>query len=114
MAWNFILKVMPTITWAREWLAAKLVLRPSRNSPLESQITPIAGNTCLYGATGGRFFAAGTAGERFAVRNSGAIAVIEGCGDHGCEYMTGGAVLSLGANRRQLRRWNDGRNRFRA
>lgn len=74
----------------------KIVLRPSRNSPLESQITPIAGNTCLYGATGGRFFAAGTAGERFAVRNSGAIAVIEGCGDHGCEYMTGGAVLSLG------------------
>ena len=45
---------------------------------------------------GGKFFAAGTAGERFAVRNSGAIAVLEGCGDHGCEYMTGGAVLSLG------------------
>ena len=74
----------------------KIVLRPPTNSPLESRITPIAGNTCLYGATGGRFFAAGTAGERFAVRNSGVIAVIEGCGDHGCEYMTGGAVLSLG------------------
>ena len=74
----------------------KIVIRPPKNSPLKSQETPIIGNTCLYGATGGRFFAAGTAGERFAVRNSGAIAVLEGCGDHGCEYMTGGAVLSLG------------------
>ncbi len=74
----------------------KIVIRPPHNSPLESQLTPIVGNTCLYGATGGRFFAAGTAGERFAVRNSGVIAVLEGCGDHGCEYMTGGAVLSLG------------------
>ena len=74
----------------------KIVLMPSKDSPLETRATPIAGNTCLYGATGGKFFAAGTAGERFAVRNSGAIAVLEGCGDHGCEYMTGGAVLSLG------------------
>lgn len=57
---------------------------------------PIIGNTCLYGATGGRLFAAGIAGERFAVRNSGAIAVLEGLGDHGCEYMTGGVVVVLG------------------
>lgn len=54
----------------------------------------IAGNTCLYGATGGRLFAYGRAGERFAVRNSGATAVIEGAGDHLCEYMTGGTVVS--------------------
>ena len=54
------------------------------------------GNTCLYGATGGRLFAAGRAGERFAVRNSGAHAVVEGLGDHGCEYMTGGLVTVLG------------------
>jgi len=54
------------------------------------------GNTCLYGATGGTFNAAGLAGERFAVRNSGAIAVTEGVGDHGCEYMTGGCVVVLG------------------
>ena len=54
------------------------------------------GNTCLYGATGGQLFAAGQAGERFAVRNSGAIAVIEGTGDHCCEYMTGGVVCVLG------------------
>ncbi len=56
----------------------------------------IIGNTCLYGATGGQLFAAGQAGERFAVRNSGATAVVEGVGDHGCEYMTGGLVIILG------------------
>jgi glutamate synthase (NADPH) large chain len=54
------------------------------------------GNTCLYGATGGELYAAGRAGERFAVRNSGATAVVEGVGDHGCEYMTGGVVAVLG------------------
>ena len=73
----------------------EIVLYPPRSSVLDDE-TPIAGNTCLYGATGGRFFAAGAAGERFAVRNSGAIAVVEGIGDHGCEYMTGGAVTVLG------------------
>ncbi|HSL58660.1 MAG TPA: glutamate synthase-related protein [Acidimicrobiales bacterium] len=56
----------------------------------------LVGNTCLYGATGGELFVAGAAGERFAVRNSGAVAVVEGVGDHGCEYMTGGTVLVLG------------------
>ncbi len=55
-----------------------------------------AGNTCLYGATGGKLFIAGEVGERFAVRNSGAVAIIEGCGDHPCEYMTGGEVIILG------------------
>jgi len=57
----------------------------------------LLGNTVLYGATGGELFCAGRAGERFAVRNSGAVAVVEGIGDHGCEYMTGGAVAVLGA-----------------
>jgi glutamate synthase (NADPH/NADH) large chain len=56
----------------------------------------IMGNTCLYGATGGKLFAEGTVGERFAVRNSGCVSVIEGSGDHACEYMTGGAVIVLG------------------
>jgi glutamate synthase domain-containing protein 3 len=56
----------------------------------------LAGNTCLYGATGGRLFMAGRAGERFCVRNSGAVAVIEGAGDHFCEYMTGGVAVALG------------------
>ncbi len=58
--------------------------------------TAVIGNTCLYGATGGKLFAAGIAGERFAVRNSGALAVVEGTGDHACEYMTGGTVVILG------------------
>jgi glutamate synthase domain-containing protein 3 len=62
----------------------------------------IAGNTCLYGATGGRFFAAGRAGQRFAVRNSGAVAVVEGAGDHACEYMTNGTVVILGSTGRNF------------
>ncbi len=74
----------------------KLVIRPPRGSTFKSQETSIIGNTCLYGATGGQLFAAGTAGERFAVRNSGAIAVVEGAGDHCCEYMTGGQITVLG------------------
>ncbi len=56
----------------------------------------MVGNTCLYGATGGKLFAAGIAGERFAVRNSGALSCVEGVGDHACEYMTGGTVVILG------------------
>ena len=74
----------------------KLVVRPPRQSTFKSQETAIVGNTCLYGATGGKLFAAGTAGERFGVRNSGAHAVVEGAGDHCCEYMTGGLVAVLG------------------
>jgi glutamate synthase (NADPH/NADH) large chain len=74
----------------------KLVLSPPSDSAFQGHETPIIGNTCLYGATGGKLFAAGIAGERFAVRNSGALAVVEGVGDHGCEYMTGGVVLVLG------------------
>ena len=62
----------------------------------------IAGNTVLYGATRGRAFFRGLAGERFAVRNSGAYAVVEGVGDHGCEYMTGGAVVVLGPTGRNF------------
>ncbi len=74
----------------------KLTLSPPPSSKFESHKTPIMGNTCLYGATGGRLYAAGTVGERFAVRNSGAVAVVEGAGDHCCEYMTGGIVTVLG------------------
>jgi glutamate synthase (NADPH/NADH) large chain len=74
----------------------KLVIYPPENSRFESRDASIIGNTCLYGATGGRLFASGCAGERFAVRNSGAHAVIEGAGDHCCEYMTGGCVTVLG------------------
>jgi glutamate synthase (NADPH/NADH) large chain len=73
-----------------------IVVRPMTSSPLESQQNTIIGNTVLYGASGGKLFAAGQAGERFAVRNSGAEVVIEGCGANGCEYMTGGVAVILG------------------
>ncbi|MDJ0870247.1 MAG: glutamate synthase large subunit [Gammaproteobacteria bacterium] len=75
----------------------KLVLYPPAGSRFSSRESVIMGNTCLYGATGGRLFASGLAGERFAVRNSGAVAVVEGVGEHGCEYMTGGVVAVLGS-----------------
>ncbi len=74
----------------------KLVIYPPKDSGFASQETTIIGNTCLYGATGGKLFAAGLAGERFGVRNSGAHAVVEGIGDHGAEYMTGGLLTVLG------------------
>jgi glutamate synthase (NADPH/NADH) large chain len=74
----------------------KLTIRPPQGSEFRTQETSIVGNTCLYGATGGKLFAAGTAGERFGVRNSGAFAVVEGAGDHCCEYMTGGLITVLG------------------
>jgi glutamate synthase (NADPH/NADH) large chain len=76
--------------------AGRIVLRHPQQARFVARDTVIMGNTCLYGATGGELYAAGIAGERFAVRNSGAVAVIEGSGDHCCEYMTGGAVCVLG------------------
>jgi glutamate synthase (NADPH/NADH) large chain len=72
----------------------RIVIRPAGDMKSYSQV--IMGNTALYGATGGDFFAAGRAGERFAVRNSGATAVVEGSGHHLCEYMTRGIVVVLG------------------
>jgi glutamate synthase (NADPH/NADH) large chain len=74
----------------------RIVVRPPLDAPYASQDAAIIGNTCLYGATGGELYAAGRAGERFAVRNSGAQTVVEGAGDHCCEYMTGGVVAVLG------------------
>ncbi|HTO39501.1 MAG TPA: glutamate synthase-related protein, partial [Rhizomicrobium sp.] len=76
---------------------ATLTLRPTPSARFVACENTIIGNTVLYGATAGKLFAAGQAGERFAVRNSGAIAVIEGCGSNGCEYMTGGTAVILGA-----------------
>ncbi|MDE0523842.1 MAG: glutamate synthase large subunit [Boseongicola sp.] len=73
-----------------------IVVRPPMGSPIAADENVIIGNTVLYGATGGHLFAAGRAGERFAVRNSGASAVVEGCGSNGCEYMTGGVTVVLG------------------
>lgn len=74
----------------------RLVIAPPNSLKPDALPPVLAGNTCLYGATGGELFIAGRAGERFAVRNSGAVAVVEGVGDHGCEYMTGGLVIVLG------------------
>ena len=80
----------------------RIVIRPPDNDALivdhasKGSSTVLAGNTCLYGATGGELFIAGAAGERFAVRNSGALAIVEAVGDHCCEYMTGGIVVVLG------------------
>ncbi|HWP34808.1 MAG TPA: glutamate synthase large subunit [Thermodesulfobacteriota bacterium] len=82
--------------------AGEIVLYPPRERRYAAHENIIMGNTVLYGATGGRLFAAGRAGERFAVRNSGARAVVEGVGDHGCEYMTGGLVLVLGRTGRNF------------
>ncbi|HEY2594839.1 MAG TPA: glutamate synthase large subunit [Chloroflexota bacterium] len=80
----------------------EIVLMPADMARFAPHQNTIVGNTVLYGATGGRLFAAGRAGERFCVRNSGATAVVEGVGDHGCEYMTGGTVLVLGETGRNF------------
>ena len=77
----------------------RIVVSPPRGDAGEPVLL---GNTVLYGATGGELFCAGAAGERFAVRNSGATAVVEGVGDHGCEYMTRGTVVVLGPHGRNL------------
>jgi glutamate synthase (NADPH/NADH) large chain len=74
----------------------ELVLRAVGRAAQDSARHTLLGNVALYGATSGRLFAAGRAGERFAVRNSGVLAIVEGVGDHGCEYMTGGLAVVLG------------------
>lgn len=79
-----------------------LIVYPPKNSPFKAEENVIVGNTCLYGATGGHAYIAGIAAERFCVRNSGACAVVEGVGDHGCEYMTGGRVVVLGSTGRNF------------
>lgn len=81
---------------AKSMHGGEIVIRPPRNAKYATNENAIIGNTVLYGATGGTFYAAGLAGERFCVRNSGAVAVVEGVGDHACEYMTGGTVVVLG------------------
>jgi glutamate synthase (NADPH/NADH) large chain len=80
----------------------RVIVRPPEGSPFEASENVIAGNVCAYGATSGELFVSGRVGERFCVRNSGAIAVVEGVGDHGCEYMTGGRVLVLGSTGRNF------------
>ncbi|WP_328479001.1 glutamate synthase large subunit [Actinoplanes sp. NBC_00393] len=80
----------------------RVIVRPAEDAPFTAEENTIAGNTILYGATGGEVFLRGRVGERFAVRNSGASTVVEGVGDHGCEYMTGGVVVVLGPTGRNF------------
>ncbi|GAA1628508.1 glutamate synthase large subunit [Actinoplanes couchii] len=80
----------------------RVIVRPAEDAPFTAEDNTIAGNTIIYGATGGEIFLRGKVGERFAVRNSGAAAVVEGVGDHGCEYMTGGTVVVLGRTGRNF------------
>jgi glutamate synthase (NADPH) large chain len=80
----------------------KLIIRPSSDSKAVAEKSIVVGNTVMYGAIAGEAYFRGVAGERFAVRNSGAIAVVEGTGDHGCEYMTGGLVVVLGQTGRNF------------
>ncbi|MGQ3674797.1 glutamate synthase large subunit [Xanthobacter sp. TB0139] len=80
----------------------RIIVRPPQNSAIVPENSIIIGNTVMYGATEGECFFRGVAGERFAVRNSGAIAVVEGTGDHGCEYMTGGVVVVIGPTGRNF------------
>ena len=81
---------------------AKVIVKPTDDSPFVAKENIITGNVCFYGATGGEAYIAGVAGERFCVRNSGVEAVVEGIGDHGCEYMTGGQVICLGRTGRNF------------
>jgi glutamate synthase (NADPH/NADH) large chain len=80
----------------------RVVVRPDERASFNSQDNVIAGNVIGYGATAGEIFIRGVVGERFCVRNSGALAIVEGIGDHGCEYMTGGTVVVLGRTGRNI------------
>ena len=80
----------------------RIIVRPPQESGIVPEKSIIVGNTVLYGAIAGECYFRGVAGERFAVRNSGAIAVVEGTGDHGCEYMTGGVVVVIGPTGRNF------------
>ena len=100
--------------WARDSPADGWSFIRRAHSEFVAEENILVGNVCLYGATSGEVFFNGMAGERFAVRNSGATAVVEGVGDHGCEYMTNGLVVVLGRRGTQLRGGHDRRHRLRA
>ncbi len=89
----------------------RLIVAPAADAAYVAEENVVCGNVALYGATSGEAFFRGLAGERFCVRNSGATAVVEGVGDHGCEYMTGGVVRRARPHRAQLRRRHVGRDR---
>jgi len=88
--------------WGKGLSGGQIVVYPYKNSSIVAKDNIIVGNVCFYGATSGESYIAGMAGERFCVRNSGATVVVEGIGDHGCEYMTGGVAIILGATGRNF------------
>jgi glutamate synthase (ferredoxin) len=88
--------------WGKGLSGGRLIVFPSRRATFKAEDNIVIGNVALYGATSGEAFVRGVAGERFAVRNSGVHAVVEGIGDHGCEYMTGGRVVVLGHSGRNF------------
>lgn len=88
--------------WGKGLSGGTLVLYPNRNASLIAEDNIVVGNVCFYGATSGESYIRGLAGERFCVRNSGAKVVVEGVGDHGCEYMTGGIAVILGSTGRNF------------
>jgi glutamate synthase (ferredoxin) len=88
--------------WGKGLSGGKLIVRPPRAATFVAEENIVVGNVALYGATGGEAYVRGVAGERFAVRNSGVHAVVEGVGDHGCEYMTGGRVVVIGRSGRNF------------
>ena len=92
----------PTTTSARDLSGGRIVVYPDPACPAIPEANIVIGNTVMYGAIAGEAYFRGVAGERFCVRNSGASAVVEGTGDHGCEYMTGGTVVVLGATGRNF------------
>ena len=106
-------RATPTTTGARGSRAARLIVFPPRASTFVAEENIVIGNVALYGATSGEAYVRGVAGERFAVRNSGVHAVVEGIGDHGCEYMTGGRVVVLGRTGRNFARGHVRRHRLR-
>ena len=89
-------------TSAKASRGGRLIVYPPKNSSFVAEDNILIGNVCLYGATGGEAYFRGRAAERFCVRNSGAKTVIEGVGDHGCEYMTGGRVVVPRSSRSKL------------
>jgi len=88
--------------WGKGLSGGQIVIYPHRNSDIVAKDNIIVGNVCFYGATSGQSYINGMAGERFCVRNSGAEVVVEGIGDHGCEYMTGGLMINLGTTGRNF------------
>ncbi|MBM01634.1 MAG: glutamate synthase large subunit [Chloroflexi bacterium] len=99
---NFTLEGDANDYFGKGLSGGKLTIFPNKKSTFEAEKNIIIGNVALYGATGGQAYIAGLAGERFCVRNSSALAVVEGIGDHGCEYMTGGTVVILGETGRNF------------